>query len=181
MHISDQELLATYHRDGNAEWLGHLLERYTVTLLGVGMKYLKNQEDARDAVQHVFLTALAEIEKKYPILNFGGWLYRMMMNRCISILRERKYDIDDFSINNIESDVNLNEAWHWEKIKQIDYLNDALNELKNEQKICIQLFYLQKQSYQQIADSTGFEVKEVKSHIQNAKRNLRIKLATIKQ
>lgn len=53
-HISDAELLALYEKDRNQEWIGILLERYTLLLLGVCMKYLKNEHEARDCVQQVF-------------------------------------------------------------------------------------------------------------------------------
>jgi RNA polymerase sigma-70 factor (ECF subfamily) len=49
-----------------------------------------------------------------------------------------------------------------------------MQELNPEQSTCIQLFFLQKKSYQEIADQTQFNLLQVKSHIQNGKRNLRI-------
>ena len=62
-HITDNELLKKYRSDLNKEWLGILLQRYTLLLLGVCMKYLKNEEEAKDAVQQIFLKALNELEK----------------------------------------------------------------------------------------------------------------------
>ena len=50
----------------------------------------------------------------------------------------------------------------------------ALLELNPEQQLCVTLFYLEKKSYQEIADSSGFTMMQVKSHIQNGKRNLKI-------
>ena len=46
-HISDQELLEHYYADNNQEWLGILLQRYTLLLFGVCMKYLKNFESKK--------------------------------------------------------------------------------------------------------------------------------------
>ncbi|HAN39360.1 MAG TPA: hypothetical protein DCQ29_10705, partial [Chitinophagaceae bacterium] len=62
----------------------------------------------------------------------------------------------------------------WKKETDLQLLAQALNTLNEAQKICITLFYLQKQSYQQITDSTGFSLLQVKSYIQNGKRNLKI-------
>ncbi|MBS1762811.1 MAG: sigma-70 family RNA polymerase sigma factor, partial [Bacteroidetes bacterium] len=56
--FSDAELLAKFKRDKNNFWLGVLLERYTLLLLGVSMKYLKNEEEAKDAVQQIFLKVI---------------------------------------------------------------------------------------------------------------------------
>ncbi len=59
--MTDQELLQRYYREGNSDLLGILLKRYTLLLFGVGMKYLKNEEEAKDAVQQVFLKVLTEL------------------------------------------------------------------------------------------------------------------------
>jgi DNA-directed RNA polymerase specialized sigma24 family protein len=55
-------------------------------------------------------------------------------------------------------------------------LKEALQHLNPEQKACISKFYLEKKSYQSIASETGFNLLQVKSYIQNGKRNLRILL-----
>jgi RNA polymerase sigma-70 factor (ECF subfamily) len=58
--------------------------------------------------------------------------------------------------------------------KQSHELIAALKELSHDQKVCIQLFYLEKLSYHEIETKTGYSFSQVKSHIQNGKRNLRI-------
>ena len=58
--------------------------------------------------------------------------------------------------------------------RNAETLGDALKELNEEQKQCVTLFYLQKKSYQQISDETGYSMLQVKSYIQNGKRNLKI-------
>ncbi|MFX8934031.1 sigma factor, partial [Acinetobacter baumannii] len=64
-HITDYDLLDRYRKDGNNHWLGIFLERYTLLLFGVCLKYLKNEEEAKDAVQQVFVKAIQELGK-YP-------------------------------------------------------------------------------------------------------------------
>ena len=54
-HISDNDLLDKFYSDHDNQWLGIVLQRYTLLLLGVCMKYLKNEEEAKDAVQQIFL------------------------------------------------------------------------------------------------------------------------------
>jgi DNA-directed RNA polymerase specialized sigma24 family protein len=62
-NLTDQEILKHFYSDHNNEWLGFLLERYTMLLYGVSMKYLKNPEEAKDAVQQIFLKAITELHK----------------------------------------------------------------------------------------------------------------------
>ncbi len=175
-HIPDEELLLLFQKSRNSEWLGILLQRYAVLLIGVCMKYLKEEEAAKDAVQQVFVKALTELDKQYKIDNFGGWLYRITINFCLSRLRDRKPLVRDYPLANVPDAESEDEDWHWEKMKTYDKLESALTTLKKEQELTIRMFYFENKSYQEIADQTGYNVKKVKSCIQNGKRNLKIKL-----
>lgn len=161
--------------DGDSEWLGVLLERYTMLLFGVCMKYLKHEEQAKDAVQQVFLKALSEMPK-YKIDNIGGWLYQVAKNLCFSNLRSKKEYAGDEHLSYLAQPEEVPLSLLIEKEKDIDRLKEELNTLKEDQRICVVSFYLEKKSYSQIAESTGFSIKQVKSHIQNGKRNLKLKL-----
>ena len=87
-HISDNELLQRFYADHDNEWLGILLQRYTMLLLGVCMKYLKNEEEAKDAVQQVFLKAINELHK-YKVEYFKSWIYMVAKNHCLMKLRDK--------------------------------------------------------------------------------------------
>lgn len=171
-HISDNELLERFYIDSNNEWLGILLERYTYLLLGVCMKYLKNEEESKDAVQQIFLKAITELGK-YKVDYLKSWLYMVAKNHCLMKLRDKHIIVsaeEQKGLTAQETDKQL----LMEKEVALTYLENALDELNAEQKTCVTLFYLQKRSYQEIADQTGFTLLQVKSHIQNGKRNLKI-------
>jgi RNA polymerase sigma factor (sigma-70 family) len=173
-HISDQELLDRFYIDRDNQWLGILLERYTLLLLGVCMKYLKNEEQARDAVQQIFLKAITELQK-YRVEYFKSWIYMVAKNYCLMQLRDKpgkntveiKESIAAESEDSSKDDLLLTE-------KTYDYLAEALKELNEEQQLCVTLFYIGKKSYQQISEQTGYSMMQVKSHIQNGKRNMKI-------
>lgn len=168
---SDQELLALFHKSQNQKWLGVLLERYTLLLLGVCIKYLKDRSEAEDAVQQVFLKCLSAIPKT-QIDNFGGWIYRVAKNECFSKLREKNnIQWTDVFEKNIEDE---EEKDWWEEEKRFDNMEAALSHLKEEQRQCITLFYLEGKSYVEISEQSGYSLKQVKSYIQNGKRNLKI-------
>ena len=88
-HLTDQEILKHFYADHNNEWLGSLLERYTMLLYGVSMKYLKNPEEAKDAVQQIFLKAITELHK-YEVSYFSSWLYMIAKNHCLMMLRNQQ-------------------------------------------------------------------------------------------
>lgn len=175
-HISDQELLDNFYRDRNNNWLGVLFQRYTLLLLGVGMKYLKNEEEAKDSVQQIFLKAITELHK-YKVEYFKSWLYMVAKNHCLMKLRDRQHMvITEISDNVAASPEDNNISLHLEKNRRLELMNESLAELSKEQQLCVTLFYLEKKSYQQITDETGFSVMQVKSYIQNGKRNLKLLL-----
>ena len=170
----DSELLQNFYTDHDNKWLGILLPRYTLLLLGVCMKYLKNEEDAKDCVQQIFIKIINELHK-YKVDYFKSWIYMIAKNHCLMKLRDkgklitelnenitRVPDETEEKISLIEKDILLNK------------MMDAIKQLNAEQQECVCLFYLQKKSYAEIAEITGFTMMEVKSHIQNGKRNLRL-------
>ena len=174
LHISDQQLLANFKADRNNKWLGILLQRYTLLLFGVCMKYLKNEEEAKDAVQQIFLKAITELHK-YDVEYFKSWLYMVAKNHCLMKLRDkpgRIVDIQEQMVVTHQDDNSI--QLHLQKDKRLDLVENSLHELNHEQKLCVTLFYLEKKTYQEIADETGYSLMQVKSYIQNGKRNLKI-------
>ena len=175
-HISDQQLLSSFYSSRDNHWLGILLQRYTLLLLGVCMKYLKNEEEAKDCVQQVFLKAITELHK-YKVEYFKSWLYMVAKNHCLMKLRDKQArtpaEIKEDQMG-IPPEDEAGLALHLEKDRQLEMMENSLQELSIEQKQCVTLFYLEKRSYNEIADKTGFSLMQVKSYIQNGKRNLKI-------
>jgi len=171
-HISDTELLERFYIDGNNEWLGILLERYTYLLLGVCMKYLKNEEESKDAVQQIFLKAITELAK-YRVAYIKSWLYMVAKNHCLMKLRDKHVFVPAETQKDLTA-TETDKQGFLDKEHSLTLLEQALQELNEEQKTCVTLFYLRKMSYQEIVDQTGYTLLQVKSHIQNGKRNLKI-------
>jgi RNA polymerase sigma factor (sigma-70 family) len=171
-HLTDKELLQNYYTDGNNNWLGIVLQRYTVLLLGTCIKYLKTEEKAKDAVQQIFVKCLQEIPKT-NIVYFKSWLYMVAKNHCLMQLRRPDLILqenEDYSID--ESELAIQEAII--KEENLIQLESSLALLNIEQKTCVTLFYLHKKSYAEICESTGYTLLQIKSAIQNGKRNLKL-------
>lgn len=176
--LTDQELLQRFKADNNSDWIGVLFDRYALLLLGMCMKYLKNEEDARDAVQQIFLKMLSDINK-HEIQYFRAWIYQVTKNYCLMQLRQKhmkyKEEISDKHMSGLAAEEEDKRVYQ-EKDILLENMEQAMNLLSPEQKVCVQLFYLQKKSYQEIADQTGYSLLQVKSYIQNGKRNLKLLL-----
>lgn len=175
---SDSQLINNFLESGDNVFVGELYKRYGHLVLGLCIKYLKDKDEAEDAVMTIFGQLLNDL-KKHKVEYFKSWLYTYSKNYCLMQLRKKQnqlkkeLDVKENEIflmdyNNIE---HLNE-----KEQQISLMQSALNELNKEQKECLELFYLSNKSYTEIVTITGYNSNEVKSHIQNGKRNLKLKM-----
>lgn len=173
-NITDQELLDRFYKEKDNKYLGPLLQRYTLLLLGVCMKYLKNEQEAKDCVQQIFLKVITELQK-YKVEYFKSWLYMVARNQCLMKLRDKT----NKSLKELNESIQLTEeidikSEKLEKDFVLNLVENGIDELNDEQRTCIQMFYYQKKSYQEISETTGFSLMQVKSYIQNGKRNLKM-------
>lgn len=172
--LSDEEIVSAYQRTGNTLHMGELYERYAHLVLGLCIKMLQNKEEAHDTVSQIFEKLLLDM-KKHEITHFKSWLFMVTKNQCLMILRQRSRAEKKEEAKTIFSELSLSPVD--EKIQKearIVAMEEALQQLKDNQRICLELFYLKEMSYRQIEDLIGLSNKEIKSHIQNGKRNLKI-------
>jgi len=177
---SDEELILRYRQSGDNQWLGQLLERYTLLLLGVGMKYLKDRAQAQDAVQQVFIKAITNFPQE-DIKNFKGWLYILMRNHCFGILRSVTYLASEDVLAYVPAPEDKTREELMSDELMLQHLHAAIHTLNEEQQLSIKLFYLERRSYKEIMERTNFTFEQVKSFIQNGKRNLKLALQKLNQ
>jgi len=175
---TEAELIAEFSSTGNLDLLGDLYSRYMHLVYGVCLKYLKDREESKDAVMQIFEKIITEVPKQ-TIENFRSWLYVVTRNYCLMYLRSGKSDQQRLKIWADDEAAFMETRLTLHPIDEDGYdmtddLEDCIRKLKDEQKECIRLFYFEKRCYQEIAESLGIEEKKVKSHLQNAKRNLKL-------
>jgi RNA polymerase sigma-70 factor (ECF subfamily) len=183
--LSDSELIERYKYSFDNAYIGELYQRYSHMLFGVCIKYMKDEEKAKDMVMDVFEKVLKDL-KRHEVENFRTWVYSVAKNNCLMELRKGKRleaqhkEYEHFQKKIVEFD--LPEHLNGESQEAADAkLNQAMEALKKEQRICIRLFYFEKKSYEEIESQTGYTYKEVKSFLQNGKRNLKIQLTRINE
>lgn len=178
--LPDEDIIRMYLGSGDLKYVGELFERYTHLIFAVCMKYLKNEEDCKDAVMNIF-EELVEKIKKHDISNFKSWIYSLTKNYCLMQIRRsgqfEKYKEQKMHILKGDIMESVNELHQYntlnneENIKTLKLAMESLNEHQNK---CVQLFYLEEKSYNEVATITGYDIKKVKSYIQNGKRSLKI-------
>ena len=173
-HITDAELLQNFYNDHDNQWLGILLPRYTLLLLGVCMKYLKNEEDAKDSVQQIFLKVINELHK-YKVAYFKSWIYMIAKNHCLMKIRGNKNIPLELTEQILPAEELHDEKNNLiEKDRLLTNMLESIKQLNAEQQQCVTLFYLEKKSYAEVAEITGYSMLQVKSHLQNGKRKLKL-------
>ena len=170
---SDHELLSKLKDGFESPILGELYHRYGHLVFGVGLKILDNKQDSEDMTMNLFMSLQDKIQKN-EIQNFKSWLYRVALNECYMRLRKnktiRETHIDEAHLQYIEEEADT--------ARNLDcfdaHMQIGLSQLKMEHQKAIQLFYNEEMSYVEISQTSGWDIKTVKSYIQNAKRNLKI-------
>ena len=173
-NISDEDLLALYMQTNSSDYFGELYNRYIPLIYGLCLKYLQNAEKAEDATMELFEILLPKVSG-YEIKVFKTWIYSVAKNHCMQILRKEErhilVDIDPFVM---ESDDVLHLLEENSSKDETEALNQCLEKLPKQQKISISMFFMEKMSYADIAEQTGFLLKTVKNHIQNGEKSLKI-------
>jgi len=173
----DDQLIEQYKKHGKLDHLGILYTRYTHLVFGTCMKYFKDPEKSKDAHIDIFEKLIIQL-KKHEVKNFKSWLYVLTKNHCLMALRKKRLDMrsNDFGENDAVDFSPIDRELQNLKEEKEKLLLEALDTLNEKQKEAVELFYFKGFSYDQIAEKTGESKKSVKSQIQNAKRNLKIKL-----
>jgi RNA polymerase sigma-70 factor (ECF subfamily) len=174
---SDEDLLKEFRTSGDPEPLGELYSHYMHLVYGVCLKYFRDREESKDAVMQIFEKLINEIPV-HDIENFRNWLYVVTRNYCLMEIRSRKS-------HNERMQEWMNETMFMENgqdLHPIDSdgydvdkaLEDCIERLKDEQRLCIRQFYFDNKCYKEIAVNLDLDEKKVKSHLQNGKRNLKL-------
>ncbi|MCW5912274.1 MAG: sigma-70 family RNA polymerase sigma factor [Cyclobacteriaceae bacterium] len=172
--LTDAVLLNLYKSTGELTHLGELFTRYRALVYGVCLKYLKDRDNAHDAVMQVF-EKLVQSLHQHDVENFKSWLYVTTRNHCLMQLRAKKGKFtEEFSPDLMENQLLLHPEHEPELETNLAKLEQCIETLVSEQQQCVRLFYLQERCYKEVAEATGFTLNQVKSYIQNGKRNLKL-------
>jgi len=178
--LSDEELITKFRFSHDLIYLGDLFSRYTALIYGVSLKYLKSEADAEDMTMAIFEKLIVDL-KRYEIKNFSSWLYTLVKNECMMEFRKRAANLKKGEVPfkeqflNMENGQDLHHGTEEnDKAEILDQLSSGIESLSVGQRRCIELFYVENKSYIQVSKETNWTVNQVKSHIQNGKRNLKL-------
>jgi len=168
----DDDLLQSYRQTGDLAVLGQLYEKYMPLVYGVCLKYLQDEEQSKDAVMQIFEELIVKATR-HEVKQFRGWLYVLSRNFCLMQLRANK-KTETLSLDEVMEFPFVLHPESNEVEANITQLEKCMQKLSPEQQQSVDLFYIKEKCYKDVADLTGYSLNEVKSYIQNGKRNLKI-------
>lgn len=170
---SDESLLANYLSSNDLAILGELYAKHSEMVYYVCLRYFKEEERSKDAVMQLFEQLIIKVEKQ-EINDFPKWLYVVTKNFCLMELRSAKNNIEFSSDEFVEFPTNLHPSENYaEKEERLSQLEHCIDKLPEKQRISIDLFFINQKCYKEVVDITGYSMNDVKSYIQNGKRNLK--------
>lgn len=171
---SDEELIALFRNTNDERYFAELYSRYIYLIYGVCLNYLKAEAEAQDAVMELF-ESVQQKTGQYDIKFFHAWIYSVVKNHCIKLVQRNRQQLSiPLPSQLMESDdfpALFNEG---RKEEIFRLLQKCLEKLPVPQQTSVKLFFMSGKSYADITKITGFQLKSVKSYIQNGKRNLKI-------
>jgi RNA polymerase sigma factor (sigma-70 family) len=175
--LTDAELLQRFQTTGTGEDLLPLYTRYAELIYALCLRYLGTPQRAEDAGMEIWGVLMGKLPH-HDISNFRSWLQTTVRNHCLMQLRrEKRSPIVPAGEELMQSDHLLHLSSEPTSSDSPDTrpLYHCLKQLREEQRRCVQLFYLQEgESYQSIAEKMNLSVGRVRSHLQNGRRNLKI-------
>ena len=175
---SDEILVEKYRDSGDLKPLGIVYNRYSRLVYGVCLTYLRDREDSKDAVMQIFEKLVVEVQN-HDIRNFKSWLHVLTRNFCLMQLRTRQSATKNIRlyVEEHEAFMETDPLMHHDNERPLDsdleMLKECIGELKEHQRDCVILFYLEDKPYKEIVDLLDLDLKKVKSYIQNGRRNLK--------
>jgi RNA polymerase sigma-70 factor, ECF subfamily len=184
--VSDPDVAATDAevvrrvRRGEREAYRVLVERYQDTLFRYAVSMVRDREAAADLVQATFVNGYAKLSKLRDDASFGGWVYRMCMNRCRDHLksrRQRDVSLDDSPEAALASTTRADRDLERYELRRS--LDTALSTLTEEYRAAFVMKHVEERSYEEMSDVLGVSVPALKMRVHRAREALKSALEEV--
>ena len=170
----EEELLRRFVETGDGKYFAELYRRHSRKVFLSCYGFFRDTAAAEDCVQETFIRVLEQAER-FREGEFVNWLMRVARNICIDHWRRKRPNVS------LEGEEQEMQIAVWESGTgggvhlALMQLRTELEALPSNQQRCLEM-KIEGYSYEETAAATGLEVDAVRSHLQNARRTLRIKM-----
>lgn len=173
--ISDAQIVRQFVETGDTACFGELFARHRKRVYFACRAFFENGAAAEDATQEAFLRAFQNLHR-FQEGNFCAWLMRIAKNVCIDQWRKQRSEVEEAQMEMLPADGAVDETADLRIAVQ--RLLEEMEALTGDQRRCLEMM-AEGYSYEETATRTGLSIKAVKSHIQNGRRMLWLRMERV--
>lgn len=148
-----------------------LYDNYCDAMFIIAYRYLRNEEDAKDAMQEGFIKAFKNIATYKNDFSFGAWLKRIIINQCIDTLKKKKLEFTTIKVE----DLQLIDNYDWNadvSITKIQILS-AIEQLSEKHMLVVKLYLMEGYDHKEISQILNIPVKTSRTHLRRGRLQLK--------
>ncbi|BAO74439.1 RNA polymerase sigma factor [Winogradskyella sp. PG-2] len=154
-----------------------LYNQYCNGMLIVALRFVKDTMEAEDIVQEAFIKAFSKLEQYKAEVSFGAWLKRIVINRCIDVLkskRQRLIELEEHHLNVVDAD--YENEWLVDDAITIDEVKAAIERLPEKYKIVVMLYLIEGYDHQEISEVLNITEVASRTQLSRGKQKLQNEL-----
>ena len=150
----------------------HLYDLYCEAMFCIACRYLKDEEEAKDAMQDSFLKAFTKLSTFNNSVSFGSWLKKIVIHQCIDILKKKKLEtvsLENQFLEIVDDDV----SWEFDYDISKEIIENTIDKLSDKYKLVLQLYLIEGYDHSEISEITKLPIKTSRTHLRRGKGLLR--------
>lgn len=158
-----------------------LYKQYCDGMLIVALRFVKDTMEAEDIVQEAFIKAFSKLDQYRAEVSFGAWLKRIVVNRCIDVLKSKKQqliELEDHHLNVV--DTNDNNEWLVDDDITIEDVKLAIEELPEKYRYVVMLYLIEGYDHSEISEILNISEVASRTQLSRGKQKLQTVLKTEK-
>ncbi|ARV15893.1 RNA polymerase sigma factor [Polaribacter sp. SA4-12] len=163
-------------KKGNQRAQIKLYDLFCEAMFFISCRYLKNEEEAKDAMQDAFLKAFLNLESYKEDTSFGSWLKKIVINTCIDVLKKKK--IETISLDNYPLEVLDDNDWNFDVRIDKKEIIEAIESLKIKYQLVVKLYLIDGYDHTEISEILDIPEKTSRTQLRRGKMELRNLLKT---
>ncbi len=166
--------------NGDIDAFQYFVHQYKNMAYNVAVSILKNEFDAKDAIQEAFVIAFRKLNSFKGKSKFSTWLCRIVINEAFKQAKGKTREPVKYQeVPDVQNE-KLEQAFELIKEDQQKYFIDlALQNLSSKEALALNLYYLEEYSVEEVSDLTGWSAANVKVILFRARRNMYNELSRI--
>jgi RNA polymerase sigma-70 factor (ECF subfamily) len=169
MHIQNESLIKACRQQNQLAQM-QVYDLYAQSMFKVALRYLKNDEDAKDIMQEGFLKAFQKIDQYKPDASFGAWLKRIIINQCFDTLKKKQLQFNDVDVETLKI---IDSNWEFDVCISKENILEAIENLSDKHKLVVKLYLIEGYDHEEIAEILEIPAETSRTHLHRGKLKLK--------